>query len=201
MPGRTPRLRDARLVEDRARAPTQFKIVGVVRNRRLGIQEIDGLHCEDFYRCFAGSWCFAGSRLCSIPRELAAASATMISRSCSCLRTSIFAHRSADRSNASAYSKARQQDIVSPALLARQPAGEQQCKRRKPPTEFASPSHTPRANVTFHQNTALTSVASLPNLVTTGQNLGQIRPDRTGSSGNPERNLSIGRNAGSVAIP
>ena len=124
------------------------------------------------------------------PRELAAATATMISRSCSCLRTSIFAHRLADRSNASAYSRARQQDIVSPALLAHQPAVEQQCKRRKPPTEFASPSHSPRANVTFHQNTALTSVTSLPNLVTTGRNLGQIRPSWPGNSRNPIQNLS-----------
>jgi hypothetical protein len=117
-----------------------------------------------------------------VPREPAAASATMISRSCSCPRTSIFAHRSADRSNASACSKARQQDIVSPALLARQPTGEQQCRRREPPTEFASPSHTPRADVTFHQTTALPSVASLPNLVTTSRNLGHIRPDRTGGA-------------------
>jgi hypothetical protein len=124
-----------------------------------------------------------------------AASATMISRPCYCLRTSIFAHRSADRSNACAYSKARQQDIVSPAPLAHQPAAEPQCKRRKPPTEFASPSHSPRANVTFHQNTALASVTSLPNLVTTGRNLGQIRPSWPGSSGNPMQSLFDCRNS------
>jgi hypothetical protein len=113
-------------------------------------------------------------------REFAAASATVISRSCSCPRTSIFAHRSPDRSNASAYSKARQQGIVSPARLAHRPAGEQQCKRRKPPTEFASPSH-PRGKCDVPPKHGLTNVTSLPNLVTTGQNLGQIR------SGRPKR--------------
>jgi len=105
-----------------------------------------------------------------LPRGVAAASATMISRSCSCLRTSIFAHRSADRSKASAYSKA-QQGIVSPAPLAHRPAGEQQCKRHKPSTEFALPSH-PKSKCDVSPKHGLTGVASPPNLVSAGQNWG-----------------------------
>ena len=76
-----------------------------------------------------------------LPREPARAISTTISRSCSCLRTSIFAHRSADRSNASANLKAPLQGIVSPVLVAHQLEAETQYMPRKRPTEFASSSH------------------------------------------------------------
>ena len=133
------------------------------------------------------------------PRAFASASATTISRSCSCLRTSIFAHRLADRSKASAYSKARQ-GILSPAPLAHRSAGELQCKRRKPPTEFASPSHL-KNKCDVPPKHGLTRVASLRNLVITGRNVGQIRSGGLVAAGTRHGASRLPGNTSSVAIP
>ena len=59
----------------------------------------------------------------------------------------------------------------------------------------------PKSKCDVSPKHGLNQVTSLPNLVTTGRNLGQIRPSWPGSSGNPMQSLSTAGTAGSVAIP
>ena len=59
----------------------------------------------------------------------------------------------------------------------------------------------PKSKCDVPPNHGLTCAASLPNLVTTGRNLGQIRPSWPGNSRNPIQNLRLPEQTGSVAIP
>ena len=59
----------------------------------------------------------------------------------------------------------------------------------------------PKSKCDVSPKHGLSSVTSLPNLVTTGRNLGQIRPSWPGNSRNPIQNLRLPEQTGSVAIP